>query len=55
MNKTILFALPLAALLFAAGCSKQETAPAAMETAPSPEGGPAAAPVVAPAEAQKTH
>ena len=58
MNKTILFALPLVALLFAVGCSKQEAAPAAMENAPSPEEAPAAAPVVAPAaapDAEKTH
>ncbi|MDA8244615.1 MAG: hypothetical protein M0025_10920 [Elusimicrobia bacterium] len=59
MKKTVLFALPLAALMLAVACKKQEAAPAAPEQAVSNPAeaapvavatSPAAVPAAAPAE-----
>jgi len=53
MKKTVLFALPLVALMFAAACKKQEAAPAVTEpvAGTAVEAAPVAAPVAAPAAA----
>lgn len=53
MKKTVLFALPLVALMFAVACKKQEAAPAQPEAAQvagtATEAAPAATPAAAPA------
>lgn len=58
MKKSVIFALPLIALVFAVACKKQEAAPAAEQPAAvqtpaeqTPAAAPAAAPAATPAPA----
>jgi len=55
MKKTVLFALPLVALMFAVACKKQEAAPAAAEqvAGTAVEAAPVATPAAAPVAEKK--
>ncbi len=56
MKKTVLFALPLVALMLAVACKKQEAAPAVAEqvAGTATEAAPVAAPEAAPVAEKKT-